>query len=593
MNIDPHLGTLETAGLIRVAQLQPELEYLFHHALVQDAVYESLLRQDRRKLHLAVGMALERAYPDRLDLLAGRLAEHFAVAGEDQRAFEYFIRAGDHAYRQYALMEAINAYTRAIEIGARLDLSADQIRHSYLTLGRAYELRAQYDDALATYGELEHLAQKIGDQSLELAAVSSTATIYSTFTSHYDPPKGLALSERALTLARLLNDEPAQAKILWNLLLGNYSVGQPAQAMEYGAQSLEIARRLNLREQLAYTLHDYSNIVGVVTSDISGALALKEEALAIWRELGNRAMLADGLSSIGTPLTNLGRYQEAIDNLEEALRITEEIDNLWGQSYARMGLSFSYVIMGDSAAAIEAARQSIALCERAGFGFPLVFCRCVIAMIDGYLGCFDLADGELAAAKQAVDDVLPMIAPMLQVFEIVVRAEQGDFDRVEALLETLGNAQAWDDPTADIELCIARAMAHLNKGRPDEAIRTVDALIGKMPPEIHRTLFVCEARRVKASAMRVQGDLAGARLELESVLRDLDETGAHFYVWEAVAELARVAEEVGNSAEAAALRARTRDEIHYLIERICDPALEASFRARPDVSALLEEGHIV
>jgi predicted ATPase len=45
-----HLAYLETADLIRLAQQQPEVEYLFRHALVQDAAYESLLRKDRRQL---------------------------------------------------------------------------------------------------------------------------------------------------------------------------------------------------------------------------------------------------------------------------------------------------------------------------------------------------------------------------------------------------------------------------------------------------------------------------------------------------------------------------------------------------------------
>jgi|GEM_PF-2573618 len=60
MNINPHLDTLESTGLIRVAQIMPELEYLFRHALVQDAAYDSLLRADRKKLHHEVGHVLEK-----------------------------------------------------------------------------------------------------------------------------------------------------------------------------------------------------------------------------------------------------------------------------------------------------------------------------------------------------------------------------------------------------------------------------------------------------------------------------------------------------------------------------------------------------
>ncbi|HWH24818.1 MAG TPA: hypothetical protein VNW68_08010, partial [Candidatus Limnocylindria bacterium] len=63
MSIGPQLDTLEARGLIRIAALQPELEYLFRHALVQDAAYDSLLKQERRSIHRTVGQALELLYP--------------------------------------------------------------------------------------------------------------------------------------------------------------------------------------------------------------------------------------------------------------------------------------------------------------------------------------------------------------------------------------------------------------------------------------------------------------------------------------------------------------------------------------------------
>src|SRR5688572_6607089 len=102
MPIDDALSTLETSGLIRLASIEPELEYLFRHALVQDVAYESLLRRDRALLHRAVGEALEAAYPDRQEELSATLARHFDAAGMADRALIYHIQAGDLAARQFA-----------------------------------------------------------------------------------------------------------------------------------------------------------------------------------------------------------------------------------------------------------------------------------------------------------------------------------------------------------------------------------------------------------------------------------------------------------------------------------------------------------
>ena len=79
------LNTLESSGLIRLAAVQPELEYLFRHALVQDAAYSSLLKNDRRHLHKSVGEALEALYPQQRDELAATLALHFEKADAQHR----------------------------------------------------------------------------------------------------------------------------------------------------------------------------------------------------------------------------------------------------------------------------------------------------------------------------------------------------------------------------------------------------------------------------------------------------------------------------------------------------------------------------
>ena len=110
---DIQLDTLEARGLIKLAAVRPDLEYLFRHALVQDAAYGSLLKQERRELHGRVGEALEQLYPDRRDELAPVLAMHFEQAGENEKAIEYFIAGGRHAIDANAIQEAFAAYDRA------------------------------------------------------------------------------------------------------------------------------------------------------------------------------------------------------------------------------------------------------------------------------------------------------------------------------------------------------------------------------------------------------------------------------------------------------------------------------------------------
>lgn len=113
--LDDHLAGLQQLELIRERRRQPELEFLFTHALVQEATYDSILVDRRRRLHLGVASAIERLFPDRLDEFAGVLAHHFTAAEEWERAQHYLFRAGDQAGRLAGDAEALARYRQALD----------------------------------------------------------------------------------------------------------------------------------------------------------------------------------------------------------------------------------------------------------------------------------------------------------------------------------------------------------------------------------------------------------------------------------------------------------------------------------------------
>ena len=124
MSTRAELGTLEASGLIEIAALQPELEYLFRHALVQEAAYASLLKQDRRSLHRAAAETILALHPDRTREMAGVIGMHFEQAGDNAQAANHLMVAGEHAMERFANREAIAFFTRAGELadGSQVDL---------------------------------------------------------------------------------------------------------------------------------------------------------------------------------------------------------------------------------------------------------------------------------------------------------------------------------------------------------------------------------------------------------------------------------------------------------------------------------------
>lgn len=111
--VAPRLVELEHAELIRLRQQAPELEYIFKHALVQEAVYGSILVERRRAIHGHVAEAIETVFADRLDEFPSLLAYHYALAENWEKAQDYLFKAGDHAGRIAADAEALEHYRQA------------------------------------------------------------------------------------------------------------------------------------------------------------------------------------------------------------------------------------------------------------------------------------------------------------------------------------------------------------------------------------------------------------------------------------------------------------------------------------------------
>jgi len=151
------LGTLEASGLIEIAALQPELEYLFRHALVQEAAYTSLLKQDRRSLHRAAAETILALHSDRSRELAGVIGMHFEQAGDNARAAEHLAVAGEHALERFANRESLSFFSRAAELAddSQVDLrlrAAIGTAKAGWTFSRSPDEIERLENALAATG---------------------------------------------------------------------------------------------------------------------------------------------------------------------------------------------------------------------------------------------------------------------------------------------------------------------------------------------------------------------------------------------------------------------------------------------------------
>lgn len=143
--LNDDLTTLMWLDFIEQRLDQPE-EYLFRHAILQEATYNSILRGRRRTIHRRVAEALEQLFPGRIDELSGMLAYHFGRAELWDKAKTYLLRAGDRADKLSGDAEALHYYTRAMAaFGNRLEPTMRA--HMERKIGEAHFRRGEHAEA--------------------------------------------------------------------------------------------------------------------------------------------------------------------------------------------------------------------------------------------------------------------------------------------------------------------------------------------------------------------------------------------------------------------------------------------------------------
>jgi predicted ATPase/class 3 adenylate cyclase len=584
--LDSYLKTLQRADLIHVAAHTSEPVYEFRHELTRDAAYASILRRHRRTYHRQAGEAIEALFGERLEEQADRLAYHFDEAGDDERALKYTTLAGDVAARLYAAAEAIAHYTRAVGIATRRVASGEQLTYLYMSRGRMFEVSGRHKEAAASYRELERLARERGDRSLELAALIPWATIHSTYTAEFDPEQGQALSERALALARDVQDHRAEAKALWNLMLLTLFAGRDArQAVAYGEQALAIARRHAMREELAYILHDIARAY-FEAGEVDPAWSAQEEALVLWRELGDLPMLADTLASAASRYYRVGELDQAMALAQEARRISESIGNSWGEAYSLSVISPMYLECGEADKGLQALEDAITLAERANYWGAQVFDRAILAWVYGLLG--DVERG-FEAAHLALAKTEEFGQPRHSILAVIALLHLYGGNPEEAFA-TLRQAREESGPD--------------RPGVYPESTLIFDLIDGEVALAHHDYEYVLQLAERAITAMRAMGvrSLRPNMLYLKGkALHGLGKTAeAHQILSEARAEigalglnhslfllpvlraLSEIEAQAGNALEAQTLRKQAREIVEFIADHIGSPELRAAFLATPD-----------
>src|SRR5262249_50103059 len=101
------LHRLVEAELVYQRGVPPQATYIFKHALIQDAAYESLLKSTRQQYHQRIAQVLEEQFSETAEAQPELLAHHYTEANLNEQAVSYWYQAGQSAVQRSAHVEAI------------------------------------------------------------------------------------------------------------------------------------------------------------------------------------------------------------------------------------------------------------------------------------------------------------------------------------------------------------------------------------------------------------------------------------------------------------------------------------------------------
>ena len=333
-----HLERLGELDLTPRRAAEPEPEYGFKHAIIQEVAYQSLTFQMRERLHERVGEFVEAAYPDRLAQFVDVLAHHYGHTRRVDKQRRWFRAAGDAAKAAFANEAAVEYYQRLLPLLPEHETGAVLVE-----LGAVWQLTGRWVEAESAYRRAMRAAERAGDRTVLAASQRELGDLF-MYTHSYE--------EAARWLTGAVNE------------------------FERLGDRQGLSRAL---DRLAYTL--------IHQSAYDQALAVAGRQLAIARQAGDLAGVSVALNHMGLVRWNTGEPGLALELLEEALDAATVAGDRRGLIHAANNLASVHFARGDHVHAVACWLRALATAEEIGY-------RQTAAVVIGNLGEVYLLQGD-------------------------------------------------------------------------------------------------------------------------------------------------------------------------------------------------------
>ncbi|MGD0028626.1 MAG: tetratricopeptide repeat protein [Candidatus Bathyarchaeia archaeon] len=349
-------------GLIKERVTRGQGICSFADILVRDVVYEEVSPLKRKKLHGVVGSALERVYAQKVDEHLGELASHFLEAGEQDKALDYFLKAGERATKIYAHDEAASNLQSALKLLEEKEGAISEKGHVLEKLGEIKRLVGEHDACMKYWNDGLLLWEQTREK--ENAARLHRKIAHVLWEGMGETEKAIEHQDKAL---KILENEPESAELarLYDDMAHMYwRIGNTESGRSWAERALEFAKKLNDYEIIASSCLSLGTIFNLI-GDNKKAVEFEQMALeiALDNECVETAIRAYNNLALALPPEETEKAVQYYEKGYDLAKKTGDIGNVaWlGTSLAEMCLG-----AGNMSKAFSLAEESVALDRKAG-----------------------------------------------------------------------------------------------------------------------------------------------------------------------------------------------------------------------------------
>ena len=342
--LNQYLDTLTRLSLTLIESEEPDLAYLFKHAVTQEVAYNLMLYSQRRHLHQAVAEWIESSYEHEIASYYALLAYHWIQAVDEpnpvqrekviRKAVNYLEKAGDQSLNNFANAEAVKFFSDLLRFQEDVKppkLQLGQWYHklamSYLGLGKLAEAKQNFLKALEMLGQRVPASGlgMIGGLLMELARQTSHRFFPRLHRGRVTDPEEQAIR---LEIVQILQH---YATVLF--LIGDPN---PLPMFHSVVTGLNTAESIKDTPELAYMYAQMGAVCGFIP--------LRKQAQHYteqWRIFNERfyktEYFVSSVIALATVQSGIGAWKELQGSLEEVIKIC---NNLGDNRQAGEAMSF-------------------------------------------------------------------------------------------------------------------------------------------------------------------------------------------------------------------------------------------------------------